>query len=704
MTVARTRSSGKGGRLGNKKDRPGRVLPKPRASKPDHDAGRSTAHELSAEERPELTLHSLADAVLTADLHGRVIDINPMAESLTGWKLDESRGRPLRDIVHLVAEDTRRALSDLSEQVIHRRAVVNTNAPTLLVARDGAERPVAGRGAPLLDRQGHLRGTVIVLHDQTAERAAKSALERKERDLRQVIERSPNWVAITRDDRFCYVNSAFAGLLGYTAEELTGRELLSVFPVEDRPSARQRLERLCSGEPVTERLEQPLEGKDGRTALVEITGTVPIEFEGQAAMLMVGVDVSERRKLERQLLLADRMASMGTLAAGVAHEINNPLAFAMAHLELVRRDLSLLETECRDSPETATDRACHLREMVDAACEGAERVRIIVRDLRTFSRTDEDSVGLVDVRRVLDASVALVWNEIKHRAQLLKDYGLLPLVRGNEAKIGQLFLNLLVNAVQAIPEGQADRHEIRIVGRAHDPDRLVVDVRDTGAGIPPENLSRIFDPFFTTKPVGVGTGLGLAVCHSIVGALGGEIAVESAVGRGTTFRVTLPQAFPEDMRPPEVTPAAPPAARRGRILVIDDEEMIVSAVHEALREHEVVVETEGKSALRRLLDGQRFDLVLCDLMMPEMSGMDLYTRVKEQIPEQAERFVFMTGGAFTPRSRSFLASVPNLRLEKPFELQHLLSLVREHLRERAPAPTEASSQAPGPERQPPGRD
>jgi CheY-like chemotaxis protein len=168
----------------------------------------------------------------------------------------------------------------------------------------------------------------------------------------------------------------------------------------------------------------------------------------------------------------------------------------------------------------------------------------------------------------------------------------------------------------------------------------------------------------------------LAVCRSVVTALGGEITVERAADRVATFRITLP-------RPRPTNRSGAPArsvARRGRILVVDDEEMIVSAVHEALRDHEVVVETEGQSALRRLLDGARFDLILCDLMMPELSGMDLYTRIKEQIPEQAERFVFMTGGAFTPRSRSFLASVPNLRLEKPFDLQHLLSLVRDHLR------------------------
>jgi CheY-like chemotaxis protein len=221
----------------------------------------------------------------------------------------------------------------------------------------------------------------------------------------------------------------------------------------------------------------------------------------------------------------------------------------------------------------------------------------------------------------------------------------------------------------------------------------VVDVRDTGAGIPPENLARIFDPFFTTKPAGVGTGLGLAICHSIVAALGGEIAVESAVGLGTTFRITLPQAGPDNLELPAPARVAAPVGRRGRILIIDDEEMIVSALQEALREHQVMVETEAKAALKRLLGGERFDLVLCDLMMPEMSGMELFTRINDEVPEQAERFIFMTGGAFTPRSRGFLASVPNLRLEKPFDLQHLLTLVRDQLRERPLAFCEAAEAA-----------
>lgn len=167
----------------------------------------------------------------------------------------------------------------------------------------------------------------------------------------------------------------------------------------------------------------------------------------------------------------------------------------------------------------------------------------------------------------------------------------------------------------------------------------------------------------------------LAVCRNVVAAFGGQLSVENRVGRVDTFRITLAPRF--------ATSSCDSAHRRGRILVVDDEEMIVSAVHEALREHEVAAETKGQSALRRLLDGERFDLVLCDLMMPELSGMDLYARIKEQIPEQAERFVFMTGGAFTPRSRGFLASVSNPRLEKPFELQHLLSLVRDQLHARA---------------------
>jgi CheY-like chemotaxis protein len=238
---------------------------------------------------------------------------------------------------------------------------------------------------------------------------------------------------------------------------------------------------------------------------------------------------------------------------------------------------------------------------------------------------------------------------------------------------------MLTNAMQALPEGDAARHEIRVVGRRMAPGSVVIEVRDSGRGIAPEHIPRLFEPFFTTKPAGAGTGLGLPICHRIVSELGGRIDVESEPGRGSVFRVILPAAPGVEAE----RPAAPGRAgvpRRGRILVVDDEEAICQAMQDALEDHEVVATTGAPAALARVLGGERFDVIFGDLMMPDLSGVDFHARLLERAPEQADRVVFLTGGAFTARARQHLARVPNLRLEKPIGLHELLSIVQDRLR------------------------
>ncbi len=380
-----------------------------------------------------------------------------------------------------------------------------------------------------------------------------------------------------------------------------------------------------------------------------------------------------RTSLQTRLMLADRLVSVGTLAAGVAHEINNPLMYVIANLEFVSRALGTA-----DGASTDEKRARLLRAMAQAR-EGADRVTQIVRGLRTFSRGDEDRRGPVSVVDVIESSLAMAWNEIRHRARLVRAFGAVALVEANEARLGQVFLNLLVNAAQAIPEGHVDRHEIR-VSAWNDGSHVVVEVRDTGDGIAPEIQGRIFDPFFTTKPVGEGTGLGLSICHGIVTGLGGEITVESAQGVGSTFRVSLPASVAPRAPQRYSVPPAPPGAR-AKVLIVDDEPSLRSSLAQILAtEHEVSAEATGQGVLARMRGGERFDVILCDLLMPEMSGVDLFQAIEAEFPEQRARVVFLTGGAFTPRTQEFLSRVPNPRLEKPFDIDDLLVLIRKVMR------------------------
>ncbi|OJT25611.1 hypothetical protein BO221_06995 [Archangium sp. Cb G35] len=246
--------------------------------------------------------------------------------------------------------------------------------------------------------------------------------------------------------------------------------------------------------------------------------------------------LQQLQSAQEQLLFADRLASVGRLAAGVGHEINNPLAYILSNLRYVHQELK--EQSGAPSPEAREEMISALSE----ASEGAERVRLIVQDLRSMARPDDVALGPVDLAEVVRGSAKMARHEVRDKARLVEDCGGVPPVQANAARLGQVFLNLIINAAHAIPPGQVQENEIRVAARLSAPDRVTVEVRDTGAGISPENLRRIFDPFFTTKPIGVGTGLGLSVCHRIITALGGEIRVESEPGRGTCFFITLPVA------------------------------------------------------------------------------------------------------------------------------------------------------------------
>jgi CheY-like chemotaxis protein len=255
-----------------------------------------------------------------------------------------------------------------------------------------------------------------------------------------------------------------------------------------------------------------------------------------------------------------------------------------------------------------------------------------------------------------------------------------PFVHGDESRLGQVFLNLIINAVQATEEGHAGTNTITISTSLDARGRVEVQVADTGCGMPQEVLGHLFTPFYTTKPVGVGTGLGLSICNRIVQALGGEIMVESEVGKGSSFRVFLPASDAVSITRRQSRVRRPIASLSARILAIDDEPIVGTALKRVMgKDNEVVTETSARSALQRLRAGEHFDLILCDLMMPDMTGVDFYNELRSFAPERAADIVFMTGGAFTPKARTFLDTVNNERLEKPFDMATLKNLVQEHL-------------------------
>jgi signal transduction histidine kinase len=390
----------------------------------------------------------------------------------------------------------------------------------------------------------------------------------------------------------------------------------------------------------------------------------------------------EKKKMQEQLLISERMASVGLLAAGVAHEINNPLAILVSNLEVVSQRMSELgaDNPHDGSPESSAARLADLAGSLRDAREAAERVRLIVGDLKVLSGSnDTESRGPIDIRGVLEAAIRMASNEIRHRARITRDYTDVLPVYGNESRLGQVFLNLIVNAAHAIPEGRAEANEIRFVVRMELPGRIAVEIHDTGAGIPADALPYIFESFFTTKAATTGTGLGLAICRRIITEHDGEISVQSKVGAGTVFRTLLPAA-PQKAAEAATAPAQVVAGRRGRILVVDDEPMLCTVIERMLRTaHDVTTATSATEALRSLSGGEQYDLILCDLMMPEITGMEFYARLQQAAPDQAGKIVFMTGGAFTEKTQAFLRQLTAESVEKPFTAAKLRELVRRFL-------------------------
>ena len=356
-----------------------------------------------------------------------------------------------------------------------------------------------------------------------------------------------------------------------------------------------------------------------------------------AGVIGVATAVSERVRAEAKLFQTDRLVALGTLAGGVAHEINNPLTYVMGNVDLVSRLLRARANVCRGAEVVSGPAtAAVLEELVttlEVARDGSERVRRIVRGLTTFASSGSDHRTPLDLRAVLEPVVNLVSNEIRQRARLTRDLRDVPLVDANEARLGQVFMNLLMNAVHAIPEGHADDHEIGVTPFTDDDGRAVLEVRDTGTGIPEEVLGRIFEPFFTTKPVGLGTGLGLSICHGTVTALSGEITVRSTPGAGSVFRVVIPAATRGRRSPAgRVGAGKSPDAKRARILLVDDEPMILESLRRALARYVVQTLTRAREALERIVAGERFDVILCDLLMPGMSGMELGEELSRAAP------------------------------------------------------------------------
>ena len=534
-------------------------------------------------------------------------------------------------------------------------------------ARDRATvELLQGIGAQLADVERRQRAEEKA---RVAERELASSHER----LDEVLKSAPGFVVKTDlAGRVRYINRSRT----VPREQALGLHWTWLIPVEQRP----RLDELFAEVIATgETREYQVELSDAEGNPQHYHGRIgPLRLRDEAGeqrivgAVIVAQDVTELRRLQAELDASQRLASVGTLAAGVAHEVNNALSPVLANLSMITSEVT------RGSPEALAE--TEILTMLHDAHDSAERIRGVVGDLKLLSRPKDEAHGPVEVVPVLEGMLRLATNEIRHRARVVRTYEEVPPALAAEGRLGQVLLNLLLNAAQAIPEGHAERHLIRVSTRLLAGSEVAIEVSDSGVGIPPEVMRRLFTPFFTTKAE-KGTGLGLSICDKIVRSMGGRIEVDSEGGVGSTFRVVLAVAPPAVATLPEEPRSASLDGPRGRVLVVDDNRSVGLAMRRVLSgAHEVVFANSGREAIALLERGERFEVILCDVMMPEMSGPELIDLLERRWPEVAEGVVVVTGGALSQSSQAFLERTPHLVLDKPVPPRRLLGVVAERLR------------------------
>jgi PAS domain S-box-containing protein len=377
--------------------------------------------------------------------------------------------------------------------------------------------------------------------------AGLHATMRARDELRIVLERIPALVVIHCEGRILFANRTLASALGWSSpDDLVGRMLIDFIDPRSRLSFLERLKEQAVAQPSDEATEAWMLSRTGEPVLIEVTPAQAIVFEGAPARLVVGRDMAERERLQNQLATADRLAALGLLAAGVAHEVNNPLAYLLNNIEIAQRQLSQLGS----GAELA-------KSALAVATEGAHRIRHIVRELLLLAREESASGGAADLVETVQSTLALARVEIEKTARLLTEIEGVPLIRGSVPRVSQIVLNLVLNALEAMRTNDRAKGELTLRIRRSGERHVLLEVSDNGIGVEGKDASRIFLPFFTTKPAGRGTGLGLAVTQRLVTELGGDISFTSEPGVGTTFRVLFPTFEDERVATTRVSSSLP---------------------------------------------------------------------------------------------------------------------------------------------------
>ena len=613
--------------------------------------GRGT-RTATAPKRPRLDLlqaaadivAALPDAVVVTGTDRRILAVNEAGAELLGWDVAELVGQAIAD---QVSPGERAHVASREDRVMAGEP--QRYETKVLNHRTEEERDVAVSSGPFRV-DGELIGTVATLRDITDPKRAQDTLARSEARYRHLVESASDAiVTLDANGRFTTVNHAAENISGYRREELVGQWFAPMLPDDDLPKALAHFQQALAGE--TGLFESQFYRKDGEVRTISITYSTPQKDEEVLCLIR---DVTDQKMLQEQLIQSEKMSAIGQLVSGVAHELNNPLAGISAFAQL-------LLAEKRFPPDQRT--------AAETIYSEARRASRIVQNLLTFARQHKAEKGPTAINQVLDDTLELRGYELRVRGiDVRREYDeSLPDTMGDAHQLQQVFLNLVTNAEQAMERSDGHHHRLTVRTRRAG-DALRIEIEDTGGGIPPNLVERIFNPFFTTKPTGSGTGLGLSISLGIVREHEGRIWAENAPQSGARFVVELPIIEPRASGEFPAVAAVHPVGDRLRILVVDDEASVRVALQRYLasRGHEVETTASGQDALARLR-ATTYDAVIVDMRMPDLSGEQLFERLRGDDPAHAERVIFTTGDLVSEQMRRFLDGSGRPCVPKPFE-------------------------------------
>jgi PAS domain S-box-containing protein len=613
---------------------------------------------VQSEQHYRSLVENLNDVVFILDERGFITYISPVIESLSGFTNQELIGQDFRRFIH---PDDLKELEEGSLENIgrdyasHEFRVFDSRGVVHLVR--ASSRVTMEEGVPV-----RVNGIVADISDR---KRAEEALARSEKRYRELVENLDDAIFILDGEgNFKFINRVIEKIAGYRPEEMIGRHYRG-FVTERSYHLVERHSEASPRDGTVETFEIEVYHKDRDTRTIECKMTPVWEDDRAVEFHVIGRDVTERTRMSRWLVQAERLSSLGGILSGVAHELNNPLCAVLGNAQLLMRK------------ELPSD----IREKLTVIEKESKRSTKIVGGLLAFARGNKPERSIVEIGDVIRDSYQLMEYELRvNNVTMLLDVGPdIPPTLLDPNQIKQVFINLITNAYHALLEKGGGSLSIRSY---HLEDKVFIEFADDGPGISPENLKRIFDPFFTTKEPGKGTGLGLSIVYGIIHEHGGSIQVASQPGHGAVFTVVLPIIWEGTSR--EEPMAAITEKPRGRkvVLVVDDEESFRKMVVEALAEEGYAVDSaeSGEQALE-LLRSHAYDAVVMDMRMPGLTGEELYRSIQGKDPKLASRIIISTGDVLGNKTQNFLRITGARSIEKPFEIKELLSVVWETVRD-----------------------